>query len=95
LESLPILKGRLAEQGFEISQFQVEVANNDLADASLGGNAGDQAYDQEAYRQPRSELPYNFRSAPRADLVDTEATREVGGTRPLRWQTATGIDIQA
>jgi len=95
LESLPILKSRLAEQGFEISQFQVEVANNDQADASLGGNAGEQAYDQQAYRQHQQESPYSFRSVPRTTVESIDATRPVGANAALGWQTSTGIDIQA
>jgi flagellar hook-length control protein FliK len=35
LESLPVLRGRLSEQGFEIASFQVEVADNN-SDAASG-----------------------------------------------------------
>ncbi len=95
LESLPILKNRLAEQGFEISQFLVEVANNDQADASLGGNAGEQAFDQDAYRRHQPDTPYSLRQPPRSTQANLDPTRTVGPNAALRWQTSTGIDIQA
>lgn len=95
LESLPILKNRLAEQGFEISQFQVEVANNDQADASLGGNADEQAYDQEAFRRQRHETPYNFRHIAPSLVASTEPIHHLGPSGAPSWQPSTGIDIQA
>lgn len=69
LESLPILRGRLAEQGFEISQFQVEVADNG-ADASFGQGDGQEAFAQNdgETRQQRTWAPRFSQSSARDHL---------------------------
>ncbi len=96
LESLPVLRGRLAEQGFEISQFQVEVADNQTDAASSGnqqqlgqsgsdsGEGGNRSVDQRrvSLRQ-------------RQQLEGANATATHMRPRELIWQTMAGIDLQA
>lgn len=68
LESLPVLRGRLAEQGFEVSQFQVDVADNS-GDASLAGGNSEAHSQQQGGRRPNATSPPLFRSA--QDTSDT------------------------
>ncbi|MEZ6133629.1 MAG: flagellar hook-length control protein FliK [Pirellulaceae bacterium] len=91
LESLPVLRGRLAEQGFEISQFQVDVAANG-SDASQGGNSDQHnAFQQGNSREHTQASPLVSERrnwTPPEHAMDHEHGE-------LMWQTHTGIDIQA
>ena len=92
LEGLPTLRSRLAEQGFEISQFQVDVASNG-SDAALGNGS-----QQETFRQDTRERNTELTRALRSDrgrfhhVPDAEPRR---GPVPLSWQLQSGIDVQA
>jgi flagellar hook-length control protein FliK len=93
LESLPVLRGRLAEQGFEISQFQVEVADNNT-DAAMGGNQQQNTSEQFGDRQEQANVDYRRLATGdrQSPAVDREFPPEPS---LLAWQTMTGIDLQA
>ncbi len=92
LESLPVLRSRLAEQGYEISQFTVEVADN-------GSDAAQSGTSERDFQQDRSppETRYDWRRAQRQAQVSSQP--EPWGRSPsvetLTWQTMAGIDVQA
>ncbi len=86
LENLPALRSRLAEQGFEVSQFQVEVAGGG-ADTLLGNGHGQtESQSQDSYRTPPS-----YR-APRPASVGA-ATTISNSTLPPGWFSGASIDL--
>lgn len=90
LESLPVLRGRLAEQGYEVSQFQVEVADNN-ADANFG-QSNEQATQDSRRDGQTSRVDY------RRLALGREQTNEDLPSNPnptLVWQATAGIDIHA
>ncbi len=95
LESLPVLRSRLAEQGFEVSQFQVEVADNN-------SNAADASH-QQTLSDPSDNgqraAPVDYR---RLNLQRQRAGGEIVSASPrglpaelLFWETTAGIDLHA
>ncbi len=93
MESLPVLRSRLAEQGFEITQFQVDVAANG-SDASWGGNQNQQAFDQAGgERDALGDYRRLARVNSRAVEADLPARDDPAAN--LMWQTHAGIDVQA
>ncbi len=96
IESLPVLKNRLAEQGFEISQFLVDVATNDNADATFGDKAQEHAYDRDAYRQSQQGFDNDSRRTARANVNQVGAARlSQMGSDLSSWQPSDGIDVHA
>lgn len=91
LESLPVLRSRLAEQGFEISQFQVEVADSST-DASGGHNRQPNSFDQPADRRPPTHWSSN--NEHRASKATSEPVRRSADTA-LNWHNHNGIDVHA
>ena len=95
VESLPVLRGRLAEQGFEISSFQVEVADNnpDVTNNSQqswsnqAGGSESNSHRQVDYRRLAAQQRQSLSAAGRQSS-STEAPQ-------LAWQTLAGIDLQA
>jgi flagellar hook-length control protein FliK len=90
LESLPVLRSRLAEQGFEIAHFQVDVAANG-SDASQGGNS-DPNYEP---NNKERDSHYNFRPTRSANGSVESPPPPRLGRESLVWQATTGIDIHA
>ncbi|MCA9159700.1 MAG: flagellar hook-length control protein FliK, partial [Planctomycetales bacterium] len=98
LESLPVLRSRLAEQGFQISSFHVEVADNN-ADAA-GGNGNPQAsYDQSNGReggyQSSRDVDYRRLAAQQQLPGRYDATTDGITPREIAWQMLAGVDLQA
>ncbi|MCA9133190.1 MAG: flagellar hook-length control protein FliK, partial [Planctomycetales bacterium] len=60
LDSLPVLRGRLADQGFEIANFQVEVADNN-ADAANSGNQQETPFGQPGQSGSGQRSPVDYR----------------------------------
>ena len=92
LESLPVLRSRLAEQGFEISQFQVDVASNG-SDASQGD--GHNPTLEQGPRDRDSQLDYRRPTRADSRLHDSEQPMASNDEQSLVWQTHTGIDLHA
>ena len=94
LESLPVLRGRLAEQGFDIAQFQVDVAENQ-GDAAFGGQNGQEF--QRDGRGDSSALPADYRRATHLRRqLDAAVEAPTPLARALQWQVTTdSIDVQA
>ena len=90
LESLPVLRGRLAEQGYEVSQFQVEVADNN-ADANFGRNNEQAAQDSRRDAQA-SQVDYRRLALGRSQ---TNEERPSNTNPTLIWQATAGIDVHA
>lgn len=90
LESLPVLRGRLAEQGYEVSQFQVEVADNN-ADANFGQNNEQAAQDSRRDAQA-SQVDYRRLALGRSQ---TNEERPSNTNPTLIWQATAGIDVHA
>lgn len=99
LESLPVLRGRLAEQGFEISSFQVEVADNN-ADPTSGNGNPQAAYDQSSGgnsgNQAGQGVDYRRLAAQQRSRSDGLRDSSLGGApRAVAWQMLAGVDLQA
>lgn len=94
LESLPVLRGRLAEQGFEISQFQVDVAENHADAGNTSGNQLNQSGDGagQSYRQAVDQR--RLASQQRQRQASPEAVSALPA-RELGWQSLAGIDLHA
>ncbi len=95
VESLPVLRGRLAEQGFEISSFQVEVAeyNPDVTD-----NSQQSWSNQTDGSENNSNRQVDHRRlAAQQRQTLTAVGRQSGSaeTPQLAWQAMAGIDLQA
>lgn len=90
MESLPVLRSRLAEQGFEISSFQVDVATNG-SDASQGGNS-------EPNHDPNNgerDSFVNYRPSRAGNRPNEGPPPPRISQDNLMWQTTTGIDVHA
>ena len=99
LESLPVLRSRLAEQGFQISSFHVEVADNH-ADATSGNGNPQASFDQssggDGGNQAGREADYRRLAAQqRQHLGSYSASRDGTAPRELAWQLLAGVDLQA
>lgn len=95
VESLPILRGRLAEQGFEISSFQVEVADNN-PDAT---NNHQQSWSNQAdENQNNSSHQFDYRRIAAQHRQPSQVVDRLSSTaesRELSWQAMAGIDLHA
>ena len=97
LENLPVLRGRLAEQGIEIASFQVEVGDTSTQVASDGQPSGNGQSQQDA---PSYARQADYR---RLAAMDREASSGRNGQPPVltasaaapAWQPSPHIDMQA
>ncbi|MEO8270647.1 MAG: flagellar hook-length control protein FliK [Aureliella sp.] len=99
LESLPVLRGRLAEQGFQISSFHVEVASNNADVASGNGNpqgSFDQSSGGDGGNQASRDVDYRRLAAQQRQQTERYLASS-GGTTPreLGWQSLSSVDLQA
>ncbi len=100
LESLPVLRGRLAEQGFQISSFHVEVADGN-ADAAGGSGNPQASFDQssggDGGSRPSHVVDYRRLAAQRHLQSGRFTASTVGGiaSHELGWQMLAGVDLQA
>lgn len=99
LESLPVLRSRLAEQGFEISSFQVEVADSN-ADAASGNGNPQTSFDQSTGGDGGQQASRNadYRRLAAQQRQQTERYAAASGAAPPReqaWQLLAGVDLQA
>ncbi|MEZ6074474.1 MAG: flagellar hook-length control protein FliK [Pirellulaceae bacterium] len=98
LESLPSLRSRLAEQGFQISSFHVEVADNNADAASGNGNpqaSYDQSHGGEGGQQTSREVDYRRLAAQQQRPGRYDAAIDGIAPRELAWQMLAGVDLQA
>ncbi len=91
-ENLPVLRNRLAEQGFEVSQLQVELAENG-SDAS--NNHSQQQSSEGTERDLNSRQPAWSRTHADDEGISSNASIDAQLANNLLWQTDTGIDVQA
>ncbi len=89
LENLPMLRGRLAEQGFDISSFQVELADSN-SDAATGQQQPATDSDNQPFRRHSRSTPDTFVGVGAADDGG-----EAAGGPVLSWFAGSGVDIQA
>jgi flagellar hook-length control protein FliK len=92
MQDLPALRQRLAEQGFDVTKIQVEVAGNG-ADASFAQTGGQSQFSQADSRSSGSQTDYRRVAANRESRTAT--TRHLSPVSNLNWQSNTGIDLQA
>ncbi|MEZ6149216.1 MAG: flagellar hook-length control protein FliK [Pirellulaceae bacterium] len=98
LESLPGLRSRLAEQGFQINSFHVEVADNNADAASGNGNpqaSYDQSHGREGGQQTSREVDYRRLAAQQQRPGRYDAAIDGIAPRELAWQMLAGVDLQA
>jgi flagellar hook-length control protein FliK len=95
LESLPVLRGRLAEQGFEVASFQVDVADNHADAASGQSHSGADQSDGSGWQNGR---PVDYRRVSAMHHRATNPTVESqapGGSSGLDRLSPLSIDVQA
>lgn len=91
LEGLPVLRNRLAEQGYDISTFQVDVAENG-ADSSNNSNPGGEQADKQE-RQSQQQRSYTPNRLPQrtSERTPLDQVATIGPTE--NWSPSDGIDI--
>ncbi len=95
LESLPILRGRLAEQGFEIASFQVEVADNH-ADVTNNNQQSPSNQADGGNEETGRQVDYRrIASMHRHPMDSTDQVSHSSLSGKLAWQSLSGIDMQA
>ena len=92
MQDLPALRQRLADQGFDVTKFQVDVAGSG-ADASFAQSNGQQQSGQSENRSGGSQTDYR-RFATNRD-ARTVSTRQLLPAANHAWQSGSGIDLQA
>lgn len=94
LESLPVLRTRLAEQGFEIQQFHVDVANGSL-DMQTGGHsqASSQGFEQSNSQRQLSQAARSNLRAVRTSNSYSAAMAAHQSTNAI--SSGKGIDVKA
>lgn len=92
MQDLPALRQRLADQGFDVTKFQVDVAGNG-ADASFAQSNGQSQFGQSESRSSGPQTDYRRVAAIRESRA--AATRQIPTVSNLNWQTSAGIDLQA
>lgn len=100
LESLPVLRSRLAEQGFEIASFQVEVTDNNADPTSTGGDQSQNAFgqaDADDSRDPTGRSVDYRRLAFQQRQSSDNATNQAApaAAHELSWQMLAGMDVHA
>ncbi len=92
MQDLPALRQRLADQGFDVTKFQVDVAGNG-ADASFAQSNGQSQFGQSENRPSGTHTDYRRIAANREARSAT--TRHLSPATNLTWQSGAGIDLQA
>jgi flagellar hook-length control protein FliK len=92
MQDLPALRQRLADQGFDVTKFQVDVAGNG-ADASFAQSNGQSQSGQSENRSNGPQIDYRRVAANREARAAT--TRQLQPTSSLPSQSGAGIDLQA
>lgn len=92
MQDLPALRQRLADQGFDVTKFQVEVAGNG-ADASFAQSNSQSQFSQSDNRSPGSQTDYRRVAAMREARAAT--VRQLSPSMNVQWQPSSGIDLQA
>jgi flagellar hook-length control protein FliK len=92
MQDLPALRQRLADQGFDVSKFQVNVAGNG-ADASFAQSNNGSQFGQSENRSSGSQTDYRRVAANREAraAIGRQSLPAINST----WQTGAGIDLQA
>lgn len=92
MQDLPALRQRLADQGFDVTKFQVEVAGNG-ADASFAQSNSQSQFSQSDDRSSGSQTDYRRVAAMREARAAT--VRQFSPSMNEQWQPSSGIDLQA
>ncbi len=93
LESLPVLRGRLAEQGFEIASFQVEVADNN-ADATNTNQSAPQDTSERGERAAGRQVDYRRIAAlHRGPSASGESIERSTAPHIPPWQPLASMDV--
>ena len=92
MQDLPALRQRLADQGFDVTKFQVEVAGNG-ADASFAQSNGQSQFGQSENRSSGAQTDYRRVAAMRESRA--AITRQMATATNSNWQPGSGIDLQA
>jgi len=97
MQDLPALRQRLADQGFDVTKFQVDVAGNgsDASFAQSDGQSqnGQSQFGQSDNRSSGAQTDYRRVAANRESRAAT--TRQLASVTNLNWQSNAGIDLQA
>jgi hypothetical protein len=93
MESLPQLRQRLAEQGFEISQFTVDVTSDPTMSASTADSQGDRSQQDAPSPGPiATDLRRSIHLRKQLDLMATSANLTTTG---FSQRAQPGVDLQA
>jgi len=92
MQDLPALRQRLADQGFDVTKFQVDVAGNG-ADASFAQSNGQSQFGQSENRSSGAQTDYRRVAANREARAAT--IRQLSPVTNLNWQSNASIDLQA
>lgn len=92
MKDLPALRQRLADQGFDVTKFQVDVAGNG-ADASFGQFGGQSQSGQ--FENRPSAPPTDYRRVAASRQARAAATRQIAPATTLSAQRGAGIDLHA
>ncbi len=92
MQDLPALRQRLADQGFDVTKFQVDVAGNG-ADASFAQSGGQSQSGQSENRSSGGQMDYRRFAALQESRA--AATRQLAPIASPIWQSNSGIDLQA
>ncbi len=92
MQDLPALRQRLADQGFDVTKFQVEVAGNG-ADATFSQTNGQSQFGQSENRFSGAQTDYRRVAALRESRAAT--SRQIAPLSNVPWQSASSIDLQA
>lgn len=92
MQDLPALRQRLADQGFDVTKFQVDVTGNG-ADASFAQTGGQSQFSQSENRSSGPQTDYRRVAAARESRA--AIPRQLTPTTGPNWQTNAGIDLQA
>lgn len=100
MESLPVLRKRLAEQGFEISSFQVEVADTqtDASSGSDNSRSGSELADGRDHRQSAGQgTDYRRLAAQQRHVSDRYdvSPSSVLSSGGAAWELPRGVDVEA
>ncbi len=94
LQDLPALRQRLADQGYDVAKFQVEVAGNG-SDASFAQTGGQSPFSQSGgsgYQPGGQDIDYRRLASRNARLLDVTPAQ---ASSQLSLSARSGIDVQA
>jgi flagellar hook-length control protein FliK len=92
MKDLPALRQRLADQGFDVTKFQVDVAGNG-ADASFAQSNGQPQFGQSENRPSGAQTDYR-RMAANREARAAMTRQSTPATSPI-WHNGTSIDLHA